>query len=53
MQNTRMCDGEYNKTIKTDKNLDIKNCPSKECLIGKLVLEYEDQILKITEILIA
>ena len=34
------------KAFKIDKYLDIKNCSYKKCIIDKLVLAFEDEILK-------
>ena len=42
-------DFEFNKACKLDEYLDIKNCSCKKCLIGKLVLACEDEILVTTE----
>ena len=48
MWNQSMCDFECNKACKVDKYLDIRNYSCEKCLIGKLVLEYEDEILNTT-----
>ena len=50
MGNTSTCDCKCDMTCKIDKYLDIKNCLCKKLLIGKLVLECEDEILNTTEI---
>ena len=52
MWNTSTCHCECNKACKIDEYLDIKNCSCEKRLIGKLVLEYEDEILNTTEILL-
>ena len=40
----------WNKACKIDEQLDTKkNCFCEKRLIGKLVLEYEDEILNTTE----
>ena len=49
MQNPNMCDYEYKKTCKIDKNLDIKNCLFKKCLLGELILAFENEITKTNE----
>ena len=41
------CEG--NKACKIDKYLDIKNCSDEKLLIGKLVLECENETLHTTE----
>ena len=43
---------ERNKACRIDEYLDIKNCSCEKLLTDKLVLEYEDEILKTTEILL-
>ena len=40
---------EYNKTYKNNESLDIKNCCCEKFLIGKSVLECEDEKLYTTE----
>ena len=40
---------ECSKICKIDEILDIKNCSSNKCLIGKLVLECENKTLNRTE----
>ena len=49
--NSSTCDCECNKAFKTDMYLNIKNCSCGKLLIGKLVLECEDEILNTTETL--
>ena len=44
MWNPSTCDCECNKACKIDEYLDIKNCSCEKCLIGKLLLECEDEI---------
>ena len=39
----------YKKACKTDEYLDIKNCPCKKRLFGKLLLACGDEILNTTE----
>ena len=46
------CDCEYNKECKTDEYIDVKNCSFRKRLIGKLILECEDEILNTTETLV-
>ena len=41
--NPSTCDCECNKACNFDEYLDIKNCSCKKRLIGKLVLECEDE----------
>ena len=43
------CDCECNKPCKIDYYLDIEHCLCKKHLIGKLVLECEDEILNTSE----
>ena len=45
------CYCKFNKECKilNDEYLDTKNCCCKKCLIDKLVLECEDEILNTTE----
>ena len=40
---------EWNKECKIDEYLDIKNCSWEKRLVGKLVLECEDEILNTSE----
>ena len=47
------CDFECNKVYKIEEYLDVKNCPCKKCLFGKLVLACEYEILNTTETLLA
>ena len=49
MWNPSACDCWCNKLCKIDKSLDIENCSCKKCLIGKLALVCEGEILNITE----
>ena len=49
MRNPSTTDCKCNKACKIDKYLDIKNCSSQKCLIGKLVLECEGEMLYTTE----
>ena len=49
MRNPGTCDDECNKACKIDEYLDIKNCSCVKRLIGKFVLECEDEILNTTE----
>ena len=49
MWNPSTCDWECNKACKIDKYLDNKSCLWGKCLIGKLKLPYEDEILNTTE----
>ena len=44
-----MRDCKCNKVCKIDEYLDTKNCSCEKCLIGKLVLECEDEILNTIE----
>ena len=50
MRDPSTCDGECNKASKIGEYLDAKNCSCEKCLIGKLVLGYEDEISNATEI---
>ena len=50
--NPSKCDCECNKACKIDEYLNIKNFSCKKRLIGKLVLEYEDEILDTTKTLL-
>ena len=43
------CDWECNKVYKVHQYLDIKSCFCGKGLIGKLVLEWKDEILNTTE----
>ena len=43
------CYCECNKACKIDECLGTNNCSCKKRLFGKLVLEYEDEILNTTE----
>ena len=52
MWNPSTCDCECNKVWKTDEYLHAKICSCEKLLIGKLVLEFEDQIFKTTETLL-
>ena len=52
MWNRSTCDCEYNRTCKIDKYLDVENCSFKKCLLGKLVLACDDEILNTTETLL-
>ena len=45
------CDCEYNKACKIDEYLNTKNCYCKKRLIGRLVLECEDEISNTIRIL--
>ena len=49
MWNPSTCDCECNEACKIAMYLDIKNCSCKKRLIGKLLLECEDEILNTTE----
>ena len=40
---------EWNKEYKIDEYLDLKNCSWEKRLIGKLVLECEDETLNTSE----
>ena len=50
--NPSTCDCECNKACKSNEYLDIKNCSCEERLIGKLVLECDDETLNTTETLL-
>ena len=41
--NPNKCDSESNKACKIDEYLHIKNCSCGKCLIGKSILEREDE----------
>ena len=43
MWNLSTCNCECNKACKSNQYLDTKNCSCEKCLIGKLVLECEDE----------
>ena len=43
----RTFDCECNKAYKIEECSSIKHCSGKKCLIGKLVLECEDEILSV------
>ena len=49
MWNPSMCGCECNKASNIDEYLNTKNCSCKKYLIGKLVLECENEILDTTE----
>ena len=52
LRSSYMCDCECSKACnKTDEYLDTKNFSCKKCLVGKLVLEREDEILNTIETL--
>ena len=51
MWNPSTCDCECNKACKIDEYLGIKNCSCEKNLIGKLLLECEDEILNSTRTL--
>ena len=44
-----VCVIEFNKACKIDEYLDTENCSCEKCLIDKLVLERENEILNTTE----
>ena len=52
MQNPSTCDCEYNKACKIHQYLEIKYCSFGKRLIGKLVLECEDEISNTAETLL-
>ena len=52
MWNPSACDWECNKACKIDEYLDVKNCSCEKRLIGKFVLECEDEILNTTKTLL-
>ena len=52
MWNSSTCDCESNKACKIDEYLNIRTCSCEKRLIGKLVLECEDEILNIIETLL-
>ena len=45
-------DYQCNKAYKIDEFLDITNCYCEKHLIGKLLVEYEDEILSATKTLL-
>ena len=47
-----ICDCEWNKACKINKCLDTKNYSCEKVLIGKLLLECEDEILNTSETLL-
>ena len=47
--NSSICDCKCNKACKIYEYLDIKNCSCEKRLIGKLVLECQDEMLNTTE----
>ena len=49
MWNLSTCDCKCNKAGKIDEYTDAKNCSCEKRLIGKLVLECEDEVLNTTE----
>ena len=49
MQNPSTCDCNITRHVKLTNIWEIKTCSCKNRLIGKLVLEYEDEILNTTE----
>ena len=49
MWNPSTCNCECNKACKIDEYLDITICSCEKRLIGKLILECEDEILDTTE----
>ena len=51
MWNPSTCVCECNKACKIDEYLDIKNCSCEKNLIGKLLLECEEEILNSTRTL--
>ena len=52
MWKPKTCDSESNKACKIDEYLDVKNYYCEKCLIGKLVLDCESEILNTTETLL-
>ena len=52
MCNPIKCDCECNRSRKIDEYLDTKNCPCEKRLIGKLILECEDEIAYTNETLL-
>ena len=51
MWNSSTCDCERNNSCKIYEYLDTKNCSCEKCLVSKLVLECEDEILNTTQTL--
>ena len=49
MRNSSTCECECNKACNIDEYLYIKNWPCEKRLLGKLVLECEDEILNRSE----
>ena len=49
MWNHSSCDYECNKACKIDEYFDIKKCSCEKRLIGRLVLECQDEILNTTK----
>ena len=49
MWNPSTCNSECNKACKIDEYLDVKDCSCEIRLIGKLVFEYENEKLNVTE----
>ena len=49
MVNHTTCDFECNKACKIDKYSNFNSYPSKKHVIGKLLLEFEDEILNTSE----
>ena len=49
MWNPSTRDCAINQACKIDKYLDIKNCSCEKLLIGKSVIQCEDEVLNITE----
>ena len=49
MCNFSTCDCECNKACEIGKYLHTKSCSCEKLLIGKLVLECEDEMLNTTE----
>ena len=47
--NSSICDCKCKKACKIYEYLDIKNCSCEKGLIGKLVLECQDEMLNTTE----
>ena len=52
MRNPITCDCECNKACKTDVYSDTKNFSCQKHLVGKLVLQFEDEILNRTKFLL-
>ena len=52
MWNSSTCDCESNKACKIDEYLNIRTCSCEKRLIGKSVLECEDEILNIIKTLL-